>query len=129
MDEEPSGFFNTGVSAYAAPNRGLYERTHKEEDIGRFRAPSLRNIAVTAPYMHDGSLAPLDEVIDHYAAGGHMDHPNKTHILHGFQLTDAGRHDLVEFLKSLTDEELLHDPRWSDPWHNAVADKTHMSKH
>src|ERR1700691_1693958 len=73
--------FNTGVSAYAAPNRGLFEQTGKTGDMGKFQAPSLRNVAVTAPYMHDGSLATLDEVIQHYAAGGRLDHPNKSHIL------------------------------------------------
>ena len=72
-----SGFFNTGVSSYAAPNRGLFEQTQRPEDIGKFRPPTLRNIALTAPYMHDGSLATLEEVIDHYAAGGKFDHPNK----------------------------------------------------
>jgi len=123
-EEERGGFFNTGVSAYEAPNRGVYEQTHRVEDIGKFKAPTLRNIAVTAPYMHDGSIATLEEVIDHYASGGRFDHPNKTHILHRFALTDADRHDLVEFLKTLTDEQLLHDPRWSDPWQKASAGKT-----
>jgi cytochrome c peroxidase len=115
-DDEPrGGFFNTGVSLYGSPNRGLYEHTQRPADLGKFRAPSLRNIALTAPYMHDGSLATLEEVIDHYMAGGKMDHPNKSHILRPFRLTDGEKHDLIEFLKSLTDEELLHDPRWSDP--------------
>jgi cytochrome c peroxidase len=111
-----SGFFNTGVSPYVPPNRGLYERTQRAEDVGKFRAPTLRNIALTAPYMHDGSLPTLEVVIDHYAAGGKMDHPNKSRILRPFRLTDGEKRDLVEFLKSLTDEELLHDPRWIDPW-------------
>jgi cytochrome c peroxidase len=109
------GFFNTGVSLYVPPNRGLYEQTHRTGDIGKFRAPTLRNIALTAPYMHDGSLATLEEVIDHYAAGGKMDHPNKSRILRPFRLTEGEKRDLVEFLRSLTDEELLHDPRWCDP--------------
>jgi cytochrome c peroxidase len=65
--------------------------------------------------MHDGSLATIEEVIQHYAAGGRLDHPNKSHILRRFNLSDADENDLVEFLKSLTDEEMLHDPRWSDP--------------
>jgi cytochrome c peroxidase len=110
------GFFNTGVSAYTSPNRGLFEQTHRDEDIGKFRAPSLRNIAITAPYMHDGSLPGLDQVLDHYAAGGRFDHPNRSRILRPFRLTAGERRDLVEFLRSLTDEELLHDSRWSDPW-------------
>lgn len=114
--EPGGGFFNTGVSRYAAPNRGLYEQTRKEEDLGRFKAPSLRNVAVTAPYMHDGSMATLEEVIDHYNKGGRFDHANKSRMVHPRSLTADDRRDLIEFLKSLTDQELLHDPRWSDPW-------------
>ena len=66
--------------------------------------------------MHDGSLATLEEVLDHYAAGGRFDHPNKSRILKPFRLTESEKRDLLEFLRSLTDEGLLHDPRWSDPW-------------
>jgi len=114
---DPSGaFFNTGVSAYAPPNRGLFEYTQRVEDTGKFRPPTLRNIALTAPYMHDGSMATLEDVIDHYAAGGKMEHPNKSRILRRFRITESEKHDLVEFLKALTDQELLRDPRWSDPW-------------
>jgi cytochrome c peroxidase len=113
---EPRGrFFNTGVSTYVPPNRGLFEQTKREEDVGKFRVPTLRNVAVTGPYMHDGSLATLEDVIDHYAAGGKLEHPNKSTILRKFSLTLQDKADLVEFLKSLTDEEMLHDPRWSDP--------------
>ena len=116
-ESDPSGgFFNTGVTLYRPPNRGLYEQTQRPEDVGKFRAPTLRNIALTAPYMHDGSLPTLEAVIDHYAAGGKLDHPNKSHILRPFRLTDEEKRDLIEFLKSLSDQELLHDPRWSDPW-------------
>ena len=116
-ETEPGGsFFNTGVSRYAAPNRGLYEQTQKDADLGRFKVPSLRNIAVTAPYMHDGSMATLDEVIDHYSAGGKYDDPNKSRMVHQRSLTKDDRSDLIEFLKTLTDDEMLHDPRWSDPW-------------
>jgi cytochrome c peroxidase len=77
-------FFNTGVSAYTAPNRGIFEKTLQPEDMGKFRPPTLRNIAVTGPYMHDGSLATLEDVIAHYEAGGKMADPNKTHILRPF---------------------------------------------
>lgn len=112
-------FFNTGTSLYPAPNRGIYEYTKRSEDIGKFRAPTLRNIAVTAPYMHDGSLATLEQVVDHYAAGGKYNHLNKSLTVKAFRLTDGERRDLVAFLQSLTDEELLRDPRWSDPWPKA----------
>jgi cytochrome c peroxidase len=108
-------FFNTGVSAYMSPNRGVFEQTNRPEDVGKFRVPSLRNVAVTAPYMHDGSVATLEDVLDHYAAGGRMEHPNKSPILKKFSLTAQEKLDLIEFLKSLTDEEMLHDARWSNP--------------
>jgi cytochrome c peroxidase len=115
-DEPRGGFFNTGVSDYVAPNRGIFEQTGQPEDVGKFKAPSLRNVAVTAPYMHDGSLATLEEVIDHYAAGGKMNHPNKSTNLRRVHLAESEKRDLIEFLQSLTDENLLKDPRWSDPW-------------
>ncbi len=112
---ERAAFFNTGLNDYKAPNQGLFEQTGRAEDTGRFRVPSLRNIAVTAPYTHDGQLATLNDVIAHYEAGG-IGQPNRTPILRPLNLTEAERHDLIAFLTSLTDEELLHDPRWSDPW-------------
>lgn len=115
-------FFNTGVSSYEAPNRGIAEITKRDQDVGKFRVPTLRNIALTAPYMHDGSIATLEEVLDHYGKGGRMTHANRTPIVRAFSLTPAERSDLIEFLKSLTDEELLHDPRWSDPW---AAERAH----
>src|SRR5262249_9088993 len=95
-------------------------------DMGRFKAPSLRNVAVTAPYMHDGSIVTLGEVIDHYAAGGRSiesgpnagvgsDSPLKDKFLVGFILTPAERADLIAFLESLTDESFLTDQRFADP--------------
>jgi len=110
-----ASFFNTGVAAYASPNRGLFEQTGREQDFGKFRVPTLRNIAVTAPYMHDGSLATLEDVIGHYASGG-RDDPHKSDLIRKLNLSEQDRRDLIEFLKSLTDQPLLHDPRWSDPW-------------
>jgi len=109
-------FFQYRCISLRAPNRGLFEYTQRVEDTGKFRPPTLRNIALTAPYMHDGSMATLEDVIDHYAAGGKMEHPNKSRILRRFRITESEKHDLVEFLKALTDQELLRDPRWSDPW-------------
>jgi cytochrome c peroxidase len=129
---EPS-FRNTGLYnvdgrfSYPATNLGLYRHTSRPEDVGKFRVPTLRNIAVTAPYMHDGSIQSLEEVIDHYAAGGRTiadgpnagvgrNNPNKAPNVQGFNLTAAEKKDLVAFLESLTDTEFLKDPRLSDPW-------------
>ena len=67
-----TGLYNLGKKGglYPEDNPGLAEHTSRKRDIGRFRAPTLRNVALTAPYMHDGSIATLEQVVDHYAAGG-----------------------------------------------------------
>jgi cytochrome c peroxidase len=128
-----AAFFNTGLynlpggTSYPSPNTGLHVHTGLPGDVGRFRAPTLRNIAETAPYMHDGSLATLEDVIDHYAAGGRTiaqgpragvghDNPNKAPAVHGFELRGTDRADLVAFLQSLTDSTFLGNRAFSDPW-------------
>jgi cytochrome c peroxidase len=122
-DETPVfTFHNTGLFhlpgpiAYPADNTGLHAHTGRLEDVGKFRVPTLRNIAVTAPYMHDGSIATLDAVIDHYSTAGRTGNPARSTGLRRFTLTSAERQDLIAFLESLTDREALVDPRWSDPW-------------
>jgi len=103
-------------------NTGLYKA-----DVGKFKTPTLRNIAITAPYMHDGSIATLEGVLDHYAAGGRTilsgpnagnghENPNKDQLISGFQLSQQERADLIAFLESLTDEEVRHDARFANPW-------------
>ena len=113
-----TGLYNApGLLSYPAPNVGIYEFTHQKADIGKFKAPTLRNIALTAPYMHDGSIPTLDGVLDHYSAGGREhDNPNKDPLIAGFKLSAEDRADLIEFLKCLTDESVLRDLRFSSPW-------------
>ncbi len=123
-----TGLYNiAGGLSYPAPNVGAYEHSKNAADIGKFKAPTLRNIAVTAPYMHDGSIATLEGVLDHYAAGGRTidsgpnagrghDNPNKDRLIGGFLLSRQDRADLIAFLESLTDEAVLHDPRFANPW-------------
>jgi cytochrome c peroxidase len=113
-------FHNTALYApYLAPSRGLFDHSGRPADLGKFKTPTLRNIALTGPYMHDGSIATLEEVIDHYAAGGRA-HQNRSKdgLMHGFSLTPQNRADLVAFLQSLTDVGLIHDPKLADPWTN-----------
>jgi cytochrome c peroxidase len=111
-----------GRGAYPATDEGLREFTGRAEDTGRYRSPTLRNIAVTAPYMHDGSIATLSEVIDHYAAGGRASargagpSPHQSEFVRGFTLTAEEKQDVLAFLESLTDPEFLTDPRFSDPF-------------
>jgi cytochrome c peroxidase len=73
------------------------------EDAGKFEVPSLRNVGVTAPYMHDGSFETLEEVVRYLEIGGGT-HPNKSALVQPFSLSDAERKDLVAFLNALTDE-------------------------
>jgi cytochrome c peroxidase len=106
-----------GLFSYPRPNLGIYEHTRKPEDVGKFKAPTLRNVALTAPYMHDGSIATLEEVVEHYASGGRAhDNPNRDARMRNISLTRQNKLDLLEFLRSLTDTELIHDPRFSSPW-------------
>lgn len=112
---------------YPAGNQGLYEFTGRASDMGRFRAPTLRNIALTAPYMHDGSIPTLRAVIvDHYARSGRVvadgplagdgsQSPYKDALMVGFSLTPGEVDDLLAFLESLTDWDFVCDPRFSDP--------------
>lgn len=97
-------------------SEGLFAHTGDPADMGKFRSPTLRNIAVTAPYMHDGSLATLDDVLDHYGNGGRTRSPLADHLMERFTLTDDERVDFIAFLESLTDEALLVDPALADPW-------------
>lgn len=131
FDDRP--FFNTGLyniagtGAYPPGNTGIHEITNEPQDMGRFRPPTLRNIALTAPYMHDGSIATLEEVLQFYADGGRVTHtgeyagdgranPNKSGLVAGFTLTEQESADLLAFLQSLTDQQFITDPRFSDPF-------------
>ncbi len=109
--------FNTGLyDPYPDTDRGLAEVTGLTADTGRFKAPTLRNIAVTAPYFHDGSAATLDDVIDSYARGGRAHSPDRSPLVTGFTITPAQQADLVAFLGALTDDDLLADPAFANPW-------------
>ncbi len=122
-----------GHGAYPANNTGIYEFTHLPQDMGSFKAPTLRNIELTAPYMHDGSIATIEDVlIDHYARGGRLiaDGPNagdgstnpyKSGFIRGFTLTDQDREDVINFLMTLTDADFVSDPHLSDPFSGAFC--------
>lgn len=110
-----SGFNFTN---YAFENNGLYEvypdvgrfrLTNNPADSALFKVSSLRNIELTAPYMHDGSLFTLEEVVNHYQTGG-KNHPHKSSLIQPLNLTETEKQDLVSFLKSLTDESFVNNP-------------------
>ena len=123
------GFHNTGLynvdgkGRYPIGHTGIEEFTANPGDMGKFRTPTLRNIAKTAPYMHDGSIPDLASVIRiHYAKAGRSAsspggvNPLRSKFMTGFQVTEEEVRDLVAFLESLTDEQILVDKRFSDPW-------------
>lgn len=110
-----SGFNFTN---YAFQNNGLYEEypdvgrfrlTGDTADIALFKVPSLRNIALTAPYMHDGNWETLQDVVEHYNQGGES-HIHKSEYIYPLQLTTTEKNDLVQFLQALTDDAFISNP-------------------
>lgn len=132
LDHDSAPFHNTGLynldeNGGYPDSVGLITFTGDPADMGRFRTPSLRNIAVTAPYMHDGSIPSLNAVLDHYAAGGRTitsgphagvgaNNPYKSPRITGFSLTKQQRTYLIAFLTALTDEDFLNNAALSNPW-------------
>ena len=110
----PKPYFTT----FVAENNGLYTsyegkedqgrfRIHNDSsDIGKFKVPSLRNSALSFPYMHDGSFKSLDEVIEHYAKGGSKHRLQNPSIV-GFKISAKEKQQLISFLKSLTDTSYI----------------------
>lgn len=120
---------NTGINTGFGSNNGLEadytdkgigEITHKPADQGTFKIPSLRNVVLTAPYMHDGRFATLEDVLEHYNHGI-KGNPNLGIQLSavagsGVPLTTKDKSDIIAFLKTLTDEQLIKDPKYADPF-------------
>jgi cytochrome c peroxidase len=125
---ENDGLYNVdGKHLYPPGSKGLFEFTGNPRDDGAFRIPSLRNVMVTAPYMHDGSMATIDDVIDMYARGGRLIasganagdgalNRNKSSFVRGFAISPSQREDLKAFLASLTDVSIATEPRFANPW-------------
>lgn len=129
-----TGLYNIALSAdgigdnYPDGNQGQFDFTGDPGHRGFMRAPTLRNVALTAPYNHDGSTATLSEVLDNYARGGRLvtmpprragdgrTNNLRDGELHGFALSDAEKADLLAFLNSLTDEAFVTDPTLSNPF-------------
>ncbi len=112
------GGFN--FTNYAFENNGLYEDypdpgrfrlTGDEADRALFKVPTLRNVGVTAPYMHDGSLPTLEAVVEHYNSGG-KNHTHKSQLIKPLNLTTNEKSDLIAFLKALTDDDFLNNPKF-----------------
>lgn len=109
-------------SNYAFENNGLYENytdpgrsrlTSNPSDVALFKVPTLRNISLTAPYMHDGSMATIDEVIEHYNSGG-KNHPNKSGLITPLNLTTQEKVELKAFLHSLSDIHFIENKKFKE---------------
>ena len=113
-------FHNNGLDTDASMlDLGLYEVTENDFDKAKFKTPTLRNIEVTGPYMHDGRFETLEEVVEHYNFGGHSSStvdPLMKNIGEGLLLSPEDKLALIAFLRTLTDEEFLNNPQFSNPF-------------
>lgn len=107
---------NNGILGDFTNDKGRYEVSSLPEDIGKFKTPSLRNVAVTQPYMHNGRFRTLESVMEHYASGVKvtptLDQKLLENGMPGISLSDTEKQDLVAFLKTLTDESFIRDERF-----------------
>lgn len=114
-----NSFFNNGLDEALDLNdftdKGRGAVTGEEKDNGKFKAPSLRNIALTAPYMHDGRFNTLEEVVAHYSSGGHYA-DNKDVLIQKLDLSPQQQTDIVNFLKTLTDTSYLTNEHFQSPF-------------
>lgn len=121
LQPQAGTFSNIGLDAAYADN-GVGEVTNHEMSNGMFKIPSLRNVALTAPYMHDGRFETLSDVIDHYS-DGLVNHPNldpKLRDANGnplrMNISADEKHAIISFLNTLTDHQMISDPKFSDPF-------------
>lgn len=111
---------SSGITTRPTGDQGLYELTGVPSHRGAFRPPSLRNVAMTPPYMHDGSMKDLSEVLEFYASadgrpGGNNSRYGKSSLMTGFTLSDQESDDLIHFLESLTDPDISDNPCFLEP--------------
>jgi cytochrome c peroxidase len=107
---------NNGLDAdHKAADGGIGDITLNSRQIGEFKSPSLRNVERSAPYMHDGRFDTLEKVIDHYSKEV-KPHPNLSPGMIRLNFTDSEKAALVAFLRTLTDQKFLSDPKFSDPF-------------
>lgn len=111
-----------GIDATSTSDLGVNETTRNPNDIGKFKVPSLKNIGIRSPFMHDGRFATLSQVIDHYSSGI-KNHPqlitplvNASGQVGQFNFTQTEKDALVAFLNTLTDNTMITDPKFSNPF-------------
>ncbi len=108
-------FRNNGLKPGTQNDSGRAHITRDVADMYKFKVPSLRNVAVTAPYMHDGKVKTLDDVVEHYRTGIYSSPTLDPSLATGIAITDNEKHDLVNFLKTLTDSTFIKNPLFAEP--------------
>lgn len=111
-------FSNNGLDA-TFNDKGRWLVTHNPADEGLFKVPTLRNVALTAPYMHDGRFSTLEEVVNHYSSGITIS-PTIDPLIEfasqgGVQLSDLEKGYLIDFLNTMTDYQFINNPEYKDP--------------
>ena len=117
------GLYKVGnKNEYPTTDNGIIVFTKNKKDDGKFKIPSLRNVLLTAPYMHDGSIANIEDVIDMYARGGRKINTddgklnaNKSKLITGFSITTKEKNDLIHFLNALTDSSIFYKQIFKNP--------------
>lgn len=119
------GYHNNGLDTSfdhspEDPRLGRYRITHKNKDKGKYKTPSLRNLQLTAPYMHDGRFGTLEEVLEHYSSGVKDSPYTSPHVFRddkpGFDFSIDEKDAIIAFLSTLTDSTFITDTRFSSPW-------------
>jgi len=129
-----TGLYNIdGLGSFPAGDQGLFENTRQAADMGKYKIATLRNLAFTAPYLHDGSASSLEAVIVMYESGGRKiatgtnagdgsRNPYKSPLVQGFHISPQQRKDLIDFLLSLSDSSACTNPAYGNPF---LYDETH----
>lgn len=121
-----NGYHNNGIDQDFADNsleglfQGRYRITYNGSDLGKFKTPTLRNVFLTAPYMHDGRFATIDHVLDHYTSGVRSSATLDPLLINsngqgGLSMSVSEKQAIKAFLKSLTDTEFINNPKLSKP--------------
>lgn len=119
-------FSNNGLDAFTSPDqytdKGLGAITGNPKDIGLFRVPSLRNVMLTSPYMHDGRFSTIEDVLEFYSRGVHTSLNVDSKMEHAYKggvgLTEHQKECIIAFLKTLTDSTFTTDPEFGNPFEN-----------
>lgn len=118
---EKGGFADIGLDEHPV-DEGAFRNTGLAEDKGKFKIPSLRNIALTAPYMHDGRFSSLEEVLDHYSTGIENSENLDARLrdqsgqARKFNIPASDKEAIIAFLNTMTDSQLMYDKKFSNPF-------------